>query len=67
MKIKEAIEQLKWLCENDNGIATDTSMKEACQIAIQALEEIEWYMEFPNSPDIPINYCPFCGEKLLGK
>jgi hypothetical protein len=24
-----------------------------------------WYMEFPNSPDIPINYCPFCGEKLL--
>ena len=23
-----------------------------------------WYMQFPNGIDIPINYCPFCGNEL---
>lgn len=43
MNAKEAIEQLKWYFECDDGIAAETCTKEAYQMAVQALEEIEQY------------------------
>ena len=43
MNTKEAIEQLKWYFECDDGIAAEMVTKEAYQIAVQALEEIEQY------------------------
>lgn len=41
MEIKEAIEQLKWYFENDDGGAAENKTKEAAYMAISALEKQE--------------------------
>lgn len=39
MTVKEAIEQLRWYFEQDDGTAAEKITKEAAQMAINALEK----------------------------
>ena len=62
MEIKEAIEQIKWYFEKDDGEAAENKTKEAAYMAISALEKQEAKKPFYNG----MNYeCPYCNVTII--